>query len=652
MSKLLPSMRPQVKADTYFLPDENGVFFRNNEGSFRMDGRTIYQWIETLVPMLDGEQSLQELTEELSEAQRNHVYHIVEVLYENGYLRDGAIERPHQLPASISKRYAHQIAFLEAFSDSAGYRFEQYRNAQVLIVGGGALLTATVAALYESGMPMVSICLTREDGTNRDRLREHAARAKNQDPMAVLNEIDEKAASADDWKQILEPFQGVIYVSDEGDIDGLYSLESICRSHGKYFIPVILFKKTGLAGPLVRPSKNDDFESMWRRLHQAALEPEDRELRPPSFTAAAMLANVAVFEMMKSLTGVLEGDTTHQFFRLDLETMEGDWHSVLPHPLRADETGIVRDVDLTKRMAIEGNPVQTENLLAFFSGITSQVTGVFHRWEEGNLSQLPLSQCLVEVTNPNSPGPATTTASLVGHGITHEEARIEAGFAGVEACAARIWGADFPMVAGRTGETRFGGVGIGAGRTMSEAVLRGLSAWLTHQLRTQVANSLTLTPVRDVKVKGERLVFLWDSLCAIQSRPGVGLGPLAAGFPSVWIRIGDVWYGSVATDLPQAVERAIKGALAAVQNGTLNSGDVFVLPDELLEFRDAVDVLVVEGQSRQDLFPSDAEALVRVQEKLRDSRLRLVVDELPLHEMVREGLAGVFAVSVSEEGRP
>ena len=187
---------------------------------------------------------------------------------------------------------------------------------------------------------------------------------------------------------------------------------------------------------------------------------------------------------------------------------------------------------------------------------------------------------------------------------------------------------------------------------MSEAVLRGLSAWLTHQLRTQVANSLTLTPVRDVKVKGERLVFLWDSLCAIQSRPGVGLGPLAAGFPSVWIRIGDVWYGSVATDLPQAVERAIKGALAAVQNGTLNSGDVFVLPDELLEFRDAVDVLVVEGQSRQDLFPSDAEALVRVQEKLRDSRLRLVVDELPLHEMVREGLAGVFAVSVSEEGRP
>lgn len=67
MTKLNGSTRLKVKRDTFYLPDsEGGVYFRNNESSFRMKGSTIYQWIETLMPMFNGEQTLEELTDGLT----------------------------------------------------------------------------------------------------------------------------------------------------------------------------------------------------------------------------------------------------------------------------------------------------------------------------------------------------------------------------------------------------------------------------------------------------------------------------------------------------------------------------------------------------------------------------------------------------------
>ena len=67
MTKLNSYSRLKVKRDTFYLPDpEGGVYFRNNVSSFRMEGGTIYQWIEKLIPMFNGEQTLGELTEGLT----------------------------------------------------------------------------------------------------------------------------------------------------------------------------------------------------------------------------------------------------------------------------------------------------------------------------------------------------------------------------------------------------------------------------------------------------------------------------------------------------------------------------------------------------------------------------------------------------------
>ncbi len=63
MPKLKPSMRLKVKRDTFYLPEPNrGVYFRNNSSSFRIEGSGIDQWVEKLLPMFNGEYTLEYLT--------------------------------------------------------------------------------------------------------------------------------------------------------------------------------------------------------------------------------------------------------------------------------------------------------------------------------------------------------------------------------------------------------------------------------------------------------------------------------------------------------------------------------------------------------------------------------------------------------------
>lgn len=106
MVNLTPSMRLKVKRDTFFLPEPNrGVYFRNNISSFRMEGSTIVQWIEKLLPMFNGDHTLSDLTDGLPGPYRNRVMEIAEVLYANGFVRDVSQDSPHQLGDQVLERY-------------------------------------------------------------------------------------------------------------------------------------------------------------------------------------------------------------------------------------------------------------------------------------------------------------------------------------------------------------------------------------------------------------------------------------------------------------------------------------------------------------------------------------------------------------------
>ena len=95
MTHLTASARLKVNRDTWFLPDPNGgAYFRNNSGSFRIKGSSIAQWFEKLLPMFNGEHSLEDLTKGLQAPYRKRVYEIGETLYKtDSFATSAAITR-------------------------------------------------------------------------------------------------------------------------------------------------------------------------------------------------------------------------------------------------------------------------------------------------------------------------------------------------------------------------------------------------------------------------------------------------------------------------------------------------------------------------------------------------------------------------------
>ncbi|AHD05723.1 group-specific protein (plasmid) [Paenibacillus larvae subsp. larvae DSM 25430] len=288
MTTLNPSMRLKVKGDTSFLPDANGsVYFRNNLVSFQMEGEMIDKWIEMLIPVFNGENTLEDLTDGLPEPHRDRLYEIAELLYQNGFIRDVSQDRPHQLKNQVLKKYASQIEFLDNLCGSGAYRFQTYRQAKVLAVGSGPFFVSLVAALFESGLSKFHMLITDTLPTNRQRLTELADHACISDPEVAVKEITlNRGGSA--WQEAVLPYDSILYVSQTGDFEELKLLHSVCRVEKKMFLPAICIEQVGMAGPIVHPDSQGCWESAFRRLHKSALC-KDSQNHIYSSPAGAML---------------------------------------------------------------------------------------------------------------------------------------------------------------------------------------------------------------------------------------------------------------------------------------------------------------------------------------------------------------------------
>lgn len=649
-TSLNPSMRPKVKGDAFFLPDSSGrVYFRNNIGSFSMEGGMIDQWIVKLMPVFNGENSLEELTDGLPDKYRNQVYNIAQTLYQNGFVRDVSQDVPHQLEEAILRKYASQIEFLDNCAGSGAYRFQCYRQAKVLAVGSGPFFASLVSALLESGLPSFHMLITESAPTNRQRLKELVVQARKEDSEVAVEEIAYAKEGMSFWREAVKQYDAIVYVSQESDTSELRVLHAACREENKLLLPAVCLRQAGLAGPLVHPDSDACWESALRRIHQAAVCKDERT-HSFSTTAAALLSNVIVFELVKTITGVSESELNNKCYLLNLETLEGNWYSFLPHPLVAGYASAAWIHEFGKRFGEGSNKNGTNDMLSYFDQLTSAETGILHIWEEGDLRQLPLAQCRVQAVDPLSEGPAELLPETVCNGLTHEEARREAGLAGIEAYVSRLVG----LFAGRLLSEQENldhlkeFVGVGAGETAEEAVCRGLLQCLAGELRRRQQNRPSVYPVRLNEVKDERCQFYLNALNTMQGATMIGLGEELAGFPVVWVGAAGRWFGSAGLNVTTALRRALQQALAKVQNqGACMAA--YALEASSVHLRDK--------DARSLVIPACAEAaqpeiLQNALHVLKRSGKRIMVVDLALEPFLQEELAGVYGVLLREEESP
>lgn len=639
MTSLSPAARLKVKEDTFFIPVPNdSVYFRNNVGSFRMEGGMIDRWIEKLIPMFSGEHTLADLTNGLSHAHREQVYEIANVLYQKGFVRDVSKDRPHHLSEEIVQKYASQIAFLESFGDSGAYRFQRYRETDILAVGKGPFFVSLISALLESGLPKIHMLITDSAVTNRERLEVLADQARLADSDVALKEITMQQEGANGWRDVVQPFQAILYISEDEDVEEFRLLHAVCRAERKLLLPAMCVHQTGMAGPVVHPDSEGCWESAWRRVHQAAVL-KDPELHTPSSTAGAMLANVVVFELFKTMTG--EAAQRNSFFLLNLETLEGGWHSFWPHPLIRGfvDPQTVRAPSKVQLNGSAGNPEQVgmNRLFAYLNELTSSHSGILHVWEEGDLRQLPLSLCRVQAVDPLSDGPAGLLPELVGAGLTHGEARREAGLIGIEAYVSRL--SNMLM---HTGEV----VGIGVGETTAEAMLRGLQANIAEQLAMQQeAGQQSFTRVQLSRLEDRACRYYLQALTTMGREPVIGIGGDVSGFPSVWVGIGDRWYGSAGLNRTTALQKALRAAVQKVQHPSAEPASHVLEASSVRWGQEAFVDLIIP--SSEGVSPS--RALEEALQVLKSNGKQLFVVNLAVEPFLKDGLQGVYGVLVREE---
>ncbi|WP_459500806.1 putative thiazole-containing bacteriocin maturation protein [Bacillus sp. C1] len=642
MSNLRTSTKLKMNKDTFFIPNPNGgVYFRNNSSSFQMQGSDIYQWIEKLIPMFNGEHTLEELTNGLSLPYRNRVFEISEILHQNGFVRDVSQDIPHQLEKKLLEKYASQIEFLENFSHSSSLQFQMYRQAKVLAIGSGSVFTSLVSSLLESGLPQFHCLITDSNATNYTRLNELIQTAYTADQHVLVREIS--AAADDSLREVFQPFDWILYVSENGNIEKLKMIHEICREEQKSFLPALSLQQVGLAGPVVTPDSTICWESAWRSIHEPALKKEQPAQHPSPITGA-MLANVLVFELFKNVTGVAKREQQNQFFLLDFETLEGEWHSFTQHPLIKTES-LYRDSihNLDEVLDQHSNQNRSNELFYLFNQLTSNTSKIFHIWEEQDLAQLPLSQCRIQVANPLSEGPAELLPAIICGGLTHDEARREAGLTGIETYVSQM--IDFlipPSFSREQNEC----IGVGAGETMLESVYRGLQNYLVTTLqKRQFSQTENVFPLQLTDINDTHCQFYLNALSTMHETPTFGVGTEVLGFPVIWTRMYNQWYGGTDLNVTLALRNSLQQAIMHAQNQQLPPNS-YVLPDSSIFVQDT-DSFRVEIQREEEI--PQLETLQLALLHLKENNLYPVAFDLSIDSFLQEGLGSVVGILIEEE---
>ncbi|MEC0239805.1 hypothetical protein P4H66_08035 [Paenibacillus dokdonensis] len=427
-----------------------------------------------------------------------------------------------------------------------------------LAVGSGRILLSLAESWYESGLPKLTVYVTNKEPTDTGKLTELCKHTLSSETETTINLIAAEKDEELNWRAIIRPFQFIMYVSEHGELEELRSVQYACIAERKQMLPAIAIRGMGMAGPLLHPDGDGHWESAWQRIHSSVF-PNKQTPDIFSTAAAGILSNLVVHEYHKAITGEHELDYRNQCFLLDPVTLTGSWHFVLSHPLVSgyDAARPVKNMALNLR--INHEQVSPEVWFTAFNQLTSRVTGIFHAWEEADLIQLPLAQCLVQPADPLSKEPVHLLPTIVRSGLTHVEARRESGLAGLEAYVARI----IPLLFAGLPPYQQEGISIGAGCDITEAVGRGVRACLTIELGKRIL-SVEPTVVQRIacpQIEDVRCLYYLQALTTIEGESLIAIGEPLFGFPTVWVYSDSSWYGSVDLCFTLALRQSLQKAL-------------------------------------------------------------------------------------------
>ncbi|MEU8588831.1 hypothetical protein AB0C59_17795 [Streptomyces sp. NPDC048664] len=397
-------IRPRLRGDVYVMRVPEGAYIRSNLGGSILKGASTYEWIQRMAPMLDGTRTLGELCAAVPESSRAALAKLTMLLLGKGYVKNVSDDRPHTLSEDLAKTYAANIAFIEYFTESPELRFERYRDSTLLLTGSGPLLQALTNSQLRSGVRTVSLAPFTESPFDRDRVAEHLAAAREQDPEQRIAYLDTDGGRLD---EIAAGTTMVLHVADRPMAERARLLPHRAIAAGAACAQTVVAGDEAWIGPVI--GKDGDataWESAWRRLRALAPDMEGADLgdhpesAPSEFLrgpTVALVANQLCFAAFRHLTGIDRSPGDNHLVRFDLESLETTRHAFLPHPLALPAAP---DDPARLTALADAAPVDDEELARRAVDCVDPRTGVFAEITERDYEQLPLFVSEVMVSDP------------------------------------------------------------------------------------------------------------------------------------------------------------------------------------------------------------------------------------------------------------
>ncbi len=342
-------------------PDDAGdevLHFVSERRRLKLKGHSFREFVEKLVPLLDGRRSLEEIERELTDYfNPQDIAECLKVLEENNLIEDG----DNGLTEEATRRLAPQ---LNLFHETGGPTAEMQRRlgkATVAIIGlggAGAMAALSLAAagvgtlrcvdalpVSESDIYLSGVFQPQDVGIARGvtirRLLESSA------PQATLQVYDTPLEEECDLRKVVDGSTFVVCCLDIGQSNLIFKLNRVCMASRIPWTSCTLSGVEVILGPTVYPFEGPCYMCYRMRAVACAGNPEDafaleRYLdrhkqddtgrRENLVFGAGIAAHLVGIEALKELSGLAEPSAKGKIIVFDLLTCTLSKHTVLRKP--------------------------------------------------------------------------------------------------------------------------------------------------------------------------------------------------------------------------------------------------------------------------------------------------------------------------------
>ncbi|BEL06121.1 hypothetical protein Q0Z83_043120 [Actinoplanes sichuanensis] len=423
-----------IKADAFYVRHDDGVWLRNNRGSFTIRGESAYPLVAALFSRLDGRRSVEQICADLPAPARRSVSGLLGTLHRNGFVKQ-LHHPPEQVPDWMRERYATHLAFLDHHGDRPVHRFQTVRSAPVVCAGQGTALRAAVGALAEFGFAAVTVVAAAADAA----------------AVAPITGDGWQVVTAPDWTAVadLPHWRTAAYVLlavDDADPARLAGLQVRMHTEGRSV--AVLGRCGARVVALPGGTLQRCWECAWRRL------------TPPvtgdagDLPTALVPATIAALHLVQRAFAALAGITL-----ADAETVASveplapvvRVHTVHPHPWcrhhperrppdAPDDEPVRPDLPFA-----EDDPALvavSDRIVAATGEWTDRIAGPLLSVGEQEVDQLPLAGSCCRTSDPQATADDHTEQTLLCRAVSPREARNQVVLFTLEHLARQLSAAD------------------------------------------------------------------------------------------------------------------------------------------------------------------------------------------------------------------